>query len=135
MTEAVSDFEMGKIDTVVVGIGINYKTEDFPQDLEKRAGSVAMDTSVPRNRLAAAVINEFWEIYSHLTDRSFMKEYREYSNVIGKEIRFLEQGEWREGRALDIDDDGGLVVECLEEEGRKRVRVLHTGEITLRVRE
>lgn len=135
LTEAVSDFEMGKIDTVVVGIGINYKTEDFPQDLEKRAGSVAMDTSVPRNRLAAAVINEFWEIYSHLTDRSFMKEYREYSNVIGKEIRFLEQGEWREGRALDIDDDGGLVVECLEEEGRKRVRVLHTGEITLRVRE
>lgn len=135
LTEAVSDFEMGKIDTVVVGIGINYKTEDFPQDLEKRAGSVAMDTSVPRNRLAAAVINEFWEIYSHLTDRSFMKEYREYSNVIGKEIRFLEQGEWREGRALDIDDDGGLVVEYLEEEGRKRVRVLHTGEITLRVRE
>lgn len=135
LTEAVSDFEMGKIDTVVVGIGINYRTEDFPQDLEKRAGSVAMDTSVPRNRLAAAVINEFWEIYSHLTDRSFMKEYREYSNVIGKEIRFLEQGEWREGRALDIDDDGGLMVECLEEEGRKRVRVLHTGEITLRVRE
>ena len=97
--------------------------------------SVAKDTSVPRNRLAAAVINEFWEIYSHLTDRSFMKEYREYSNVIGKEISFLEKDVWKEGRALDIDDDGGLVVEYLDEEGRNQIRVLHTGEITIRVRE
>ena len=30
---------------------------------------------------------------------------------------------------IDINDDGGLVVQCLDEEGRNQVRVLHTGRL------
>ena len=88
LTEAVSDFEVGKIDTVVVGIGINYKTEDFPRIWRNGPAVWRKIPVCPETALAAAVINEFWEIYSHLTDRTFMKEYREYSNVIGREISF-----------------------------------------------
>lgn len=132
LTEAVSDFEMGKIDTVVVGIGINYRTDVFPDELKDKAGSVADGKNVPRNVLVAAVLNEFWDIYENLTEREFMEEYRRRSNVIGKEVRFLEKNRWWEGKALDIDDDGGLIVECMDENGHPVIRTLHTGEITLR---
>lgn len=132
LTEAISDFEMGKIDTVVVGIGINYRTDEFPDELKEKAGSVASGKNVPRNVLVAAVLNEFWDIYENITKREFMKEYRKYSNVIGKEVRFLERDVWQEGKALDIDDDGGLIVECIGEDGHSFTRTLHTGEITLR---
>lgn len=133
LTEAISDFEMGKIDSIIVGIGINYSTDDFPEDLKERAGSLGIENHVPRNELVAAVLNEFWEIYNDITGRKFMEEYRRRSNVIGKEVRFLEKDVWREARALDIDEDGGLLVEYTGSEGERVKRTLHTGEITLRI--
>ncbi len=138
LTEAVSDVECGGIDTVVVGIGINYRTppEGFPADLEGIVGAVCTeDCVITRNALAAAVINELFDIYQELSEKTFMEDYRKWSNVIGKEIRFstgVEYGDgeqWEYGRALDIDEDGGLVV-CLAD-GEERV--LRTGEITLRI--
>lgn len=135
LTEAVSDCEIGKVDSVIVGIGINYRTEEFPEELKERAGSVGAGSRVPRNLVAAAVVNEFFKIYENLMEREFMDEYRSRSNVLGREVRFLEQGVWYTAKAVDLDADGGLVVEYDSvEEGRVR-RTLHTGEITLRVRE
>lgn len=133
LTEAISDFEIGKIDSVVVGIGINYRTEDFPEELKNRAGCIGGESQVPRNSLVAAVLNEFWEIYEHLTERKFMEDYRKCSNVIGKDVRFLENEMWQEARAVDIDNDGGLVVEYEGGDEAIMRRTLHTGEITLRV--
>ncbi len=140
LTEAISDSELGKIDSVIVGIGINYRTEEFPEEIRERAGAVAKTADVPRNYLVAAVINEFWKIYEEIPDHSFLKDYKERSNVIGRDIRFQERGVWQEAKAVDIDDDGGLVVEYWKETGEagkaveKVVRTLHTGEITLRVK-
>ncbi len=134
LSEAVSDCEMGRLEYVVVGIGINYRTTDFPEELKTRAGSIGDVRNVPRNRLVGAIINEFWEIYDGLEERTFLEEYREYSNVIGKEVRFLEKGSWQDAIALDIDSDGGLIVEY-EVPGKGRIqRTLHTGEITLRLK-
>lgn len=135
LTEAISDFEMGRIDAVIVGIGINYRTEEFPEEIGGRAGSVGMGSRVPRNRLVAAVLDEFWQIYDHLTERDFMEEYRRRSNVIGREVRFLERGTWQEALAVDIDENGGLIVELKAENGEKFRKTLHTGEVTLRVLE
>lgn len=134
LTEAISDFEMGRIDTAILGIGINYRTEDFPQELGDRAGCIGQGDLPPRNELVASILNEFWDIYEHLAERGFMNEYRMRSNVIGKEIRFLERDKWKEARALDIDNDGGLIVEWREAGGQKVKQILHTGEITLRIK-
>lgn len=138
LTEAVSDVESGGIDTVIVGIGINYRKppQGFPADLDDLVGAVCTeDCVIPRNTLAAAVLNELLDLYQELSEKTFMEDYRKWSNVIGKEIRFstgVEYGDgeqWECGRALDIDEEGGLVVRL---DGGEE-RVLRTGEITLRV--
>ncbi len=134
LAEAVTDSTLGKIDSVIIGVGINVSTEEFPEELQGVAGSVGGCGKASRNQLVAAVLKEFWDIYEHLTERLFMQEYRSRSNVIGKEVRFLENEVWCEAKALDIDNNGGLVVECVEENGEHRQRTLHTGEITLRVK-
>ena len=133
LTEAISDFELGRIDSVVVGIGINYQTDDFPDELQARAGCIGRGSGIPRNWLVASILEGVWNIYENLTGREFMEEYRGRSNVIGKEIRFLERGSWREAVARDIDHNGGLIVEYKGEDGELLRRTLHTGEITLRV--
>lgn len=134
LTEAISNFEMGKIDAVIVGIGINYRTEEFPEDIKDRAGAVETTSDIPRNQLVAAVLNAFWEIYEHIEDREFIKEYRQRSMVLGKDIRILEKGQWKEATAVDVNDDGGLVIQIENPDGSIGQRVLQTGEITLRLK-
>ena len=139
LTEAISDFESGQIDSVVVGIGINYREPEggFPEELRDLVGSVCTEKIVvPRNDLAAAIINELYEIYDNLADRTFLEDYKKWSNVLGKQVRFStmyrvsgDESEWQYGKAVDIDRDGGLVV--LMENGEEQV--LRTGEISLRV--
>ena len=85
-------------------------------------------------QLVAAILNAFWEIYDTLGSREFIKEYRERSMVIGQQVRLQENGEWKEATALDIDDNGGLIVQMEENDGTTSKRVLQTGEITLRLK-
>ena len=133
LTEAVADMESGQIGSIIVGIGINVLTEEFPAEVGDRAASIYNGCSVQgiRSRLVAAVYRELMKIADALPDRSFLAEYRQRSNVIGKMIRYTQHGVWKEALAVGIDDDGGLVIES-QTEGRLH---LHTGEITVRVEE
>ena len=138
LTEAISDFESGRIDTVVVGIGINYYVPEqgYPDEIKKVADAICADGFlVPRNRLAAAVLNELYDLYENLADRSFMEDYRAWSDVLGREVRFTEgrtetgEEKWVRGKAVDIDDNGALIVQL----SRGKKVALRTGEITLRL--
>ena len=157
LTEAVSDFESGQIEHIVIGIGINYSTASsaFPKELRETAGSlfgdgpagsndhhpakgsVASDPAITRNRLIAEVINQILAINENLESRGFMPEYKERSFVLGKEILIIPTGGAGNDRnlsegtmavALDIDEDGGLVVRYQD----GSVHTLNSGEISIR---
>ena len=132
LTEAVTDIESGTINSVIVGIGLNVKTEIFPEEIKEIAGSIFdtkdKDNSFIRNQLSAEVINNVLTVCNDLTNRSFLKIYKERSMIIGEKIKYLKNNEWFEGYAEDIDEFGGLVV--FHEDGHKEV--LHSGEISVR---
>ena len=129
LTEAVTNFESGHIESLVLGIGLNVKTTMFPDEIKERAGSLEDGNgNMVRNQLAAQVINEVFEVYDKLQSREFISDYRKWSNVIGKKIRFLEKDEWTEAVALDVDQNGGLIVHLPS--GQERT--LNTGEISVR---
>lgn len=133
LTEAVSDFETGTIDSIIVGIGVNVKTNDFPEDIKQRAASLLKQdykTGI-RNELVAEIYQQVMNVCADLQEKTFMKEYKERSIVIGKNIRYTSNNEWKNAVVLDIDEAGGLVIQS-EAEGRK---TLNSGEITIRVNE
>lgn len=130
LTEAVTDMESGTINSVVVGIGLNVKTQLFPDELTKIAGSIFQNTEERyiRNELAAEIINNVLLISENLKSRDFLEFYKKRSMILGEKIRYLKNNQWHEGYAQDIDEQGGLVV--YHEDGEKEV--LHSGEITVR---
>lgn len=131
LTEAMTDFENSSIQYIVVGIGINYKEppEGFPEEVKDIAGAlVGGDEKIPRNKLVAAVLDEFFTIYEELPDRHFMEDYRRWSNVLNQDVKYLEKDIWHFAKAVGIDDDGGLIVR--DKDGKEKI--LKTGEITLR---
>ena len=128
-TEAVSSIESGMLESVIVGVGVNFKTSAFPEDLKDIAGPLFPDDfPLTRNAFAAILINHLLEMFDALLEKNFMEEYRSRSLILGKEIMFLENNLWHSAKAIEIDDKGGLVVEA---DGK--IRTLTSGEVSVRI--
>lgn len=132
LTEAITDFESGQIESLIVGIGINCSTDALPEELLEIAGAVEGDYS--KNQLAACVITELLKLAEDLESRTFIEEYRNFSLVLGKTVQVYKGGFSPDkigipARVLDIDDHGGLVV--LYSNGNQET--LSSGEISIRL--
>lgn len=109
--------EDGIVDYVVIGIGVNccQSANDFPPELRDTATSIAMVTGAQpsRERIAAAMLDSLHRMDDDmLSDRdAIMARYRRDCVTIGQEISLVRSGSLRHGKALDVRDDGALIVE------------------------
>lgn len=124
LTEAITNFEEGTVESVIIGIGINISTLEFPDDVEN-AG--CLGTKISRSALIAEITNELLKIAGG-DYKSFIDYYRSRSFVIGERIKFIQSSKVTEATAIAIDETGGL--EVLLDNGEKTV--LRSGEISVR---
>lgn len=134
LSEAVTDFESGTIESVVVGIGINcaMPQHGFPEDIKKTAGFIPGSFSFSRNQLTAEIITNVMELCEDLQSGSFLEEYRERSMVLGNTITVYKNGLNEDGilaTALDIDNTGALVVKY----PNGTIEALSSGEVSIRL--
>ncbi|MEN6390834.1 MAG: biotin--[acetyl-CoA-carboxylase] ligase [Syntrophomonas sp.] len=115
LTEAVTD--MDGIEYIVTGIGlnINNRIADFPEEVRSIATTVREETGrlVPR----VEVLQEFlWQLeksYRQLISGGFneiLEKVRSLSLVIGRDVKIDSVNGITSGRAIDIDNDGFLMV-------------------------
>lgn len=132
LTEAVTDLESGAIESVVVGMGINFKHSEIalPEEVAAVAGTLfgIEQPTISRNRLVAEIINELFELWDGLSNRGFLTEYRSRSMLLGQEIVYSRAGEKYAAIAEEIDDDGALIVRMNNGE---RI-TLRSGEVSVR---
>lgn len=129
LCEAGLDVESGQLDYAVVGIGVNTARAEFPEELQEIATSVGnvCGADISKNRLIAEICNCMEELYAQLNDGAFMAESRARSNVIGQDVIVLRGDERFSARAVDIDDEGSLVVETAD-----GIQTVHSGEVSVR---
>lgn len=130
LTEAVTDFESGTVQSVMIGIGLNVSTDVFPKELEEIATAIKPKFGT-RNQLAAEVLNQVFEICENLEEANFLDEYKSRSTVLGEEIYFIQNGVKQVGKAIEIDHEGALIVKLPTS---STIR-LNSGEITIRKKE
>ena len=120
--------EMDRINYVVIGTGINVniREEEFPEPIRGVATSLSIMRGEPLLRIAffQAVLRAMDSLYVSVTRDGFapvFDEWRRFSVTLGQEVRVIgvRDGETFTGRAVDIDEDGALLVDT--EEGRRRV--------------
>jgi BirA family biotin operon repressor/biotin-[acetyl-CoA-carboxylase] ligase len=128
LTEAVTDPADGKIRDMWIGIGINVAPMSFPPELLDIATTLG-SSELDRNVLIAAIVNELLRILQDADRYAHMPYYRAHSMVIGKDVRTIRGDESVCGKVLDIDSEGGLVVERAD----GTVETMHSGEISLRL--
>ncbi len=103
---------------LVLGVGLNVNTDQFPPDLESSATSLLSGLQRPiireldRQQLALVLLRQLHAQFERL-DHGFheaVAEVRERSWLIGRQIRATVDGRELFGRAMDLNSEGHLVL-------------------------
>lgn len=110
LTEGGVGLEGGTLDYAVVGIGVNARAVDFPDELRSVATTVEAETGVKVDRceLAAEILDNLARLEDEIAAGAFLDEYRARSCVVGRRVTV--NGEY-EADAVGIDDDCALLLD------------------------
>lgn len=120
---------------VCIGIGINVHVpnEEIPSDIPSY-GTIfdhveleGEENIIPK--LCASIYSEYMKIYTDMDDLDFMREYKNASNCIGKEVTYISGNDEKTIFVEDISDDGALIVR--DEEGA--LKSFRDGEIRIKL--
>ncbi len=147
LTEGVSDPAAGTLVGTVVGIGVNCYQGSFPPELSGIATSIEEEVSgsqdpskgsghsFSRVDLAETIIREFLAS-AEKTDNEILELYRDRCFILGREIRIRDPYDASDtgtyAQALDIAEDGSLLVKWLSGPKRGETATLSSGEVSVK---
>ena len=120
---------------VILGIGINVNTDIqlLPDKVRDAATSLAEETggSVSRAKLLRCLLDELGVVYHEFITRGFAslrERWKLLSSTLGNLVRISNGAVEIEGKAVDIDPDGALIV---QQQNGSRARIT-AGDVSLR---
>lgn len=127
--------ELNKINYIIMGIGINVNLDedDIPEELMDKATSlkIVSGEDINRNKLLDLVLNHFKRLYEPFKTNYILNETikicRENSALIGKDVQVIQNDKFKIGKAIDINEDGELVVEF-----DTGIETIFSGEVSVR---
>lgn len=114
-----------------IGINVNMPASNFPASIRDIATSVLRETGEKHRRtpIAAAVLNRMSEELGALGKegrKPLLRKWRELSSTLGKRVRVTEGDAAFTGTAMDIDDEGRLILRL----PNRRLRKISSGDLT-----
>jgi BirA family biotin operon repressor/biotin-[acetyl-CoA-carboxylase] ligase len=123
--------EMGRLHYVVLGIGVNvdFDFREFPPELRAKATTLRgeLGRNVSRLEVLRVLLEELEALYGDLSKgnpRGLLEEARRLSLTLGTRVRVETPGETYEGRAVDLDPEGALLLSL----GEGRVKRILSGD-------
>lgn len=100
---------------VLVGIGINVEQKSFPDEITETATSLALNgITVEKESLAAQILNKLETVADKFNENGFSPIrplWLEANCTLGREVTVNTVDRQLKGRAIDLDESGGLLVE------------------------
>jgi BirA family biotin operon repressor/biotin-[acetyl-CoA-carboxylase] ligase len=132
LTALQIDPNTGLVSAAILGIGINclQSKGDFPPELRDMATSLAMHTKrCDPAALAAALIQRLQQMDGQLREKKqIMASYKACCVTLGKEVSWMAGDTLHHGTALDLDENGGLVLQLSD--GTTKIAAF--GEVSIR---
>lgn len=137
LTEMSLEAETGRVQSLVLGIGVNVGQgpEDFSPEVREMATSLlqALGQPVSRPRLTAALLEELDRAYAALLAgdlSAYLAAYRRDCVNLGKTVQLIPfgGGERETAQAVDVDGEFSLVIRG----SGGRERTVRSGEVSVR---
>lgn len=128
--------ELNLVNYVIVGIGINVNIDinQFPDEIRALATSISneLGSYIKRKELVVSFLNNFEILYEEFIKEGTIKTSidicKKNSALIGREVKIITRGKETLGKALDLDDNGKLVIQF----DNGKVEKIFSGEVSVR---
>ncbi len=129
--------EMDAINFIVIGMGINVNLlpDDFPEELQPLATSLQMlagGAELNRKKLLQVMLEELEAAFDEVSKNGFdalLEEWRKRSITLGRQVNVIAPDETYSGLALDIDQQGALLV---RRDSNGAVEQVWAGDVSIR---
>ncbi|MEM3699992.1 MAG: biotin--[acetyl-CoA-carboxylase] ligase [Candidatus Bathyarchaeia archaeon] len=126
-----------KVDYAVIGLGINANVDvkkEFPEELKTVATSIEneLGRKVKLEELLKVLLEKLENVYEQFTKEGFapvLRRWKGYASFLGKNVEVINDVGKMYGLALDVDNDGTLLVRL--EDGR--VEHVFVGDVSLQI--
>jgi len=128
--------EINQVNYIVMGIGVNLyvKSEEFPEDIRNKAGSILSETGmkIDRKEFTGIFLNNFEKYYQEYflgnNFKEIVKISKDKSILLGKEVRIISRDTTYEAKVLNITEEGHLLIE----KGDGTKEEIYSGEVSVR---
>ena len=133
LTEGCFKKNSSSLEYAILGIGINIAKPDtpFPEDIKNIAGYILeKDDNNIKKKITDEVINNFFDLYQHISQKNHLEYYRKKNMLINKPVNIIQCDKIIDyGICEGIDDDLNLLV-------RKDDHIIKvsTGEVSVKER-
>ena len=114
-----TSIQSNKIEFLVLGIGINFKIK--PRNLEKLLKKTpnfyGVNTLVKKNEKALPLVKQFlyeleniFHMINTSSNKKIIREWTKRSSTIGPNISIVTDNDRISGKAIKLDNDGGLII-------------------------
>jgi len=128
-----TSIQSNKIEFLVLGIGINFKIK--PRNLEKLLKKTpnfyGVSTLVEKNEKPLPLVKQFlyeleniFQMINTGSNKKIVREWTERSSTIGKNVSVVNDNDRINGKALKMDNDGGLIIKK-----GKKIQKLFVGDV------
>ena len=112
------------------GINVNHTPADLPEELLLAASSLFIELGelVDRSKLLTKILTEIEYLYEGLQQgdvATILEEWRRFSSTLGRHVRILQRGKLKEGIAVDVTEEGALLVRVEQDS----LITVHAGDI------
>jgi BirA family biotin operon repressor/biotin-[acetyl-CoA-carboxylase] ligase len=121
------------VDSVIVGVGINANIDSnfFPEDLKKNATTLSAEVKkeVDREKLLRKLLEELEVYYRMLKENNFdsiLEEWKQLNRLFGANVEVVSFNEKIEGQAVNVDQNGALIIKLADGTTRK----VFSGDVT-----
>ena len=116
---AEMEAESDRIKFINIGLGVNMNNDPTPVEQNAISLRELLGRPISRKKLLAEFLDRFERRVDSRHLDNVLQEWKPYSNTIGRYVKIITHNEASEGTAVDVDDNGALILQLADGSKKK----------------
>jgi BirA family biotin operon repressor/biotin-[acetyl-CoA-carboxylase] ligase len=112
--------EMDRVSFICIGLGINVNNDPSPYEPMATSLNKILGKQVSRIKVLKTFLHRFEDTVNDTNLDNVVSEWKNYTQTLNRNVRVVTVHEVSEGLAVDVDDDGALILK-LSDGSLKRI--------------
>jgi len=106
--------EIDRVSFISIGIGINVNNDPTPYEPMATSLKKILGKEIPRIEVLKAFLHHFENELNDADFENVISEWKRYTETLNRHVRIVTTHEVSEGLAMDVDDNGALILKLAD---------------------